>query len=93
MLRNDYLNLRHIWGDATCGNDFVADTPTQTGSNGGSPTYPLYNTCGGVQRSVMFMNYMDYVYDSAMYMFSAGQRDRMQAEVAAGGARAGLRNL
>ena len=34
-------------GDATCGNDFVADTPTQTGSNGGSPTYPLYNTCGG----------------------------------------------
>ena len=88
-----YLNLRHIWGDATCGNDFVADTPTQTSSNGGSPTYPLYNTCGGVQRSVMFMNYMDYVYDSAMYMFSAGQRDRMQAVVAAGGARAGLRNL
>lgn len=88
-----YLNLRHIWGDATCGNDFVADTPTQTGSNGGSPSYPLYNTCGGVQRSVMFMNYMDYVYDSAMYMFSAGQRDRMQAVVAAGGVRAGLRNL
>jgi len=88
-----YLNLRHIWGDATCGNDFVADTPTQTGSNSGSPTYPLYNTCGGVQRSVMFMNYMDYVDDSAMYMFSAGQRDRMQAVVAAGGARAGLRNL
>ena len=88
-----YLNLRHIWGDATCGNDFVADTPTQTGSNGGSPTYPLYNTCGGVQRSVMFMNYMDYVYDSAMFMFSAGQRDRMQAIVAAGGVRAGLRNL
>lgn len=88
-----YLNLRHIWGDATCGNDFVADTPTQTSSNGGSPTYPLYNTCGGVQRSVMFMNYMDYVYDSAMFMFSAGQRDRMQAIVAAGGVRSGLRNL
>jgi len=28
-----YLNLRHIWGDATCGNDLVADTPTQTGAN------------------------------------------------------------
>ena len=88
-----YLNLRHIWGDATCGNDFVTDTPTQTGANYGKPTYPLYNTCGGVQRSVMFMNYMDYVDDAAMYMFSAGQRDRMQAVVAAGGARAGLRNL
>ena len=88
-----YLNLRHIWGDATCGNDFVTDTPTQTGANYGKPTYPLYNTCGGVQRSVMFMNYMDYVDDAAMYMFSAGQKDRMQAVVAAGGARAGLRNL
>ena len=41
----------------------------------------------------MFMNYMDYVNDAAMYMSSAGQRDRMQAVVAAGGARAGLRNL
>lgn len=88
-----YLNLRHIWGDATCGSDLVTDTPTQTGANYGKPTYPLYNTCGGVKRSVMFMNYMDYVDDSAMYMFSAGQRDRMQAVVAAGGARAGLRNL
>jgi len=86
-----YLNLRHIWGDATCGNDFVSDTPTQTTSNGGSPSYPLYNTCNGVQRSVMFMNYMDYVNDSAMYMFSAGQKTRMQAIVASTGPRSGLR--
>lgn len=88
-----YLNLRHIWGDATCGSDLVADTPTQTGANYGKPTYPLMKTCGGVSRSVMFMNYMDYVDDAAMFMFSAGQKDRMQAVVAAGGARAGLRNL
>lgn len=86
-----YLNLRHIWGDATCGNDFVADTPTQTGSNGGSPTYPLYNTCGGVKRSVMFMNYMDYVDDAAMYMFSSGQKARMMAVTSTSGPRAGLR--
>lgn len=86
-----YLNLRHIWGDATCGNDFVADTPTQTGANYGKPTYPLYNTCGGVNRSVMFMNYMDYVDDAAMFMFSGGQRDRAQAIVTSTGARAGLR--
>ena len=86
-----YLNLRHIWGDATCGSDLVADTPTQTGANYGKPTYPLYNTCGGVSRSVMFMNYMDYVDDAAMFMFSAGQRDRIQATVASAGPRAGLR--
>ena len=86
-----YLNLRHIWGDANCGSDLVADTPTQTGANYGKPTYPLMNTCGGVSRSVMFMNYMDYVDDAAMFMFSAGQKDRIQATVASAGPRAGLR--
>ena len=86
-----YLNLRHIWGDANCGNDQVADTPTQTTANYGKPTYPLYNTCTGVQRSVMFMNYMDYVDDAAMFMFSAGQKARVQSVVASTGARAGLR--
>lgn len=88
-----YLNLRHIWGDANCGSDLVADTPTQTGANYGKPTYPLMNTCGGVSRSVMFMNYMDYVDDAAMFMFSSGQKDRMQAVLTATGARKGLRNL
>ena len=86
-----YLNLRHIWGDANCGSDLVADTPTQTGANYGKPTYPLMNTCGGVSRSVMFMNYMDYVDDAAMFMFSAGQRDRMQAILSSTGSRSGLR--
>lgn len=88
-----YLNLRHIWGDANCGSDLVADTPTQTTANYGKPTYPLMNTCGGVSRSVMFMNYMDYVDDAAMFMFSAGQKDRMQAVLTSTGARKGLRNL
>ena len=88
-----YLNLRHIWGDANCGSELVADTPTQTTANYGKPTYPLMNTCGGISRSVMFMNYMDYVDDAAMFMFSAGQKDRMQAVLTSTGARKGLRNL
>lgn len=86
-----YLNLRHIWGDARCGNDLVADTPTQTKENYGKPIYPLYNKCSGTNRSVMFMNYMDYVDDAAMFMFSAGQKTRIQASVANNGPRAGLR--
>lgn len=86
-----YLNLRHIWGDGNCATDYVADTPTQTGANSGKPSYPRYNTCGGVSRSIQFMNYMDYVDDAAMYMFSAGQRNRMQAIVTSTGARKGLR--
>ena len=88
-----YLNLRHIWGDAACGNDFVDDTPAQPDKNFGKPTYPLYGTCGGVKRSVMFMNYMDYVDDAAMFMFSTGQKTRVQATVATAGPRAGLRVL
>ncbi len=34
---------------------------------------------------------MDYVDDGAMFMFSAGQKTRMQSVVATTGARAGLR--
>lgn len=86
-----YLGLRHIWGDTTCGDDLIADTPTQTTANTGNPTYPLYNTCYGVKRSVMFMNYMDYSDDKSLYMFTAGQRTKMQSVTAASGARSGLR--
>lgn len=46
-----WLGLRHIWGDANCGNDFCGDTPTQQTSNGGCPAYPQV-TCGnGPRRS------------------------------------------
>lgn len=84
-----WLNLRHIWGDATCGSDLVNDTPLHNTSNGGCPTYPHYSTCQG-QPIEMTMNYMDYTYDACMYMFTIGQRDRMQAVLASGGARFSL---
>ncbi len=84
-----WLNLRHIWGDATCGNDFVSDTPVHNASNSGCPTYPHYSTCSGTPVE-MTMNYMDYTYDACMYMFTAGQGARMQAVLASGGARASL---
>jgi len=84
-----WLNLRHIWGDATCGNDFVNDTPTQQTSNGGCPTFPKV-TCGN--QGDMSMNYMDYTFDACMYMFTNGQSTRMNALFASGGARASLLN-
>lgn len=86
-----YLNLRHIWGDGTCATDYVDDTPTQADKNFGKPTYPQIDICGGVSRSVMFMNYMDYVDDAAMFMFSAGQKSRIQAVTNASGLRSSLR--
>ena len=86
-----WLNLRHIWGDADCGSDLVSDTPTQKTSNYGCPTHP-YNVggCSGNTTGEMFMNYMDYVDDACMYMFSAGQKSRMQALFVSNGARVGL---
>jgi len=81
-----WANLRHIWGDATCGNDQVGDTPLHNTANYGVPTYPHYSTCSGTPIE-MSMNYMDYTDDRGMYMFSAGQKTRMQAIFAVGGPR------
>ena len=81
------MNLRHIWGDASCGNDLVWDTPQHNTSNGGCPSYPHRSTCAGTPVE-MTMNYMDYTYDRCMYMFTNGQRDRIKAVFATGGPRA-----
>ncbi|MCL9804339.1 zinc metalloprotease [Flavobacterium amniphilum] len=81
-----WMNLRHIWGDATCGSDLVADTPVHNTANYGKPAYPHYSTCTGTPVE-MTMNYMDYTDDDAMYMFSAGQKSRVDAIFVSGGAR------
>ncbi len=84
-----WLNLRHIWGDATCGNDLVDDTPVASTSNYGCPSYPHQSTCGAAHAE-MTMNYMDYTDDACMYMFTHGQQTRINAVFAAGGARASM---
>ena len=82
-----YLNLRHIWGDGRCRqDDFVADTPSSDGPNYGCPSFPTTNC----KTADMTMNYMDYTNDACMYMFTDGQRNRMRALFASGGARASL---
>ena len=76
-----WLNLRHIWGDdgtGCSGSDFVADTPNQGGPNYGTPTFPS-SSCSNGPNGDLFMNYMDYTDDAAMFMFTGGQVDRMQA--------------
>ncbi|MBK7888191.1 MAG: T9SS type A sorting domain-containing protein [Bacteroidetes bacterium] len=75
-----WLNLRHIWGDATCGNDQVTDTPTQQTANYGCPSFPKV-TCSNGPNGDMFMNYMDYTDDACMVMFSNGQKTRMLASL------------
>jgi hypothetical protein len=75
-----WFNLRHIWGDAHCGNDFVSDTPLHDGSNGGCPAQGTRSKCSGKPLE-QWMNYMDYTDDRCMYMFSAGQKTRMDAAI------------
>lgn len=84
-----WLNLRHIWGDASCGSDLVNDTPTQQTSNYSCPSYP-HKTCSNTTSGDMFMNYMDYTDDACMNMFSSGQKTRMQSLFTSTGARYGL---
>jgi hypothetical protein len=75
-----YLNLRHIWGDTEdcSGTDFVADTPNAAGPNYGTPAFPSVS-CSNGPNGDMFVNYMDYVDDAAMFMFTAQQVMRMRA--------------
>jgi hypothetical protein len=78
-----YLDLRHIWGDRNdcTGNDFVTDTPPAQAANTGRPRFP-HITCRNGPNGDMFMNYMDYVDDAAMFMFTEGQVARMNAALA-----------
>jgi len=73
-----WFNLEHIWGDEENGggcfdSDYVDDTPNQNDADYDCPVHPLYS-CETVN---MFMNYMDYVNDDCMIMFSNGQSARM----------------
>jgi hypothetical protein len=75
-----WLNLRHIWGDTLdcSGGDRVPDTPNCEGPNFGKPKFPKVS-CSNAPNGDMFVNYMDYTDDAAMFMFTAGQVTRMNA--------------
>ena len=72
-----YFFLFHVWGDGCEQDDDVADTPNSEGPNWGCPGINK-SSCGSLD---LHMNYMDYVNDECMYMFSAGQSTRMEAWV------------
>ncbi|MBS1645552.1 MAG: zinc-dependent metalloprotease [Bacteroidetes bacterium] len=88
-----YFELSHTWGDdgglcPTNGgqDDDIADTPPEAGSQFGSPSYPVYDACtkSTSGTSIMFMNFMDYVDDGSMQMFTKDQVSRMQAFIQPG---------
>jgi hypothetical protein len=81
-----WLNLIHIWGDAACGDDAVADTPPQGAATRGNPS-GMIMSCGNGPYGNMYMNYMDFTDDIGMHMFTNGQRDRMRTLFNGGGFR------
>nr|WP_276611057.1 M43 family zinc metalloprotease [Kineococcus siccus] len=79
-----YLDLFHLWGElqASCEDtDEVDDTPNQRGPHRGRPEFPQVS-CDNGPAGDLFMDYMDYVDDAAMVMFTAGQVTRMRAALA-----------
>ncbi|HTN06132.1 M43 family zinc metalloprotease [Agriterribacter sp.] len=78
-----FFNLSHIWGANQCvsscsDSDFVDDTPNQDTCHYKTPVFPQKDACTSNEPGVMFMNFMDYVDDAAMCLFTTGQTDRME---------------
>ena len=100
-----YFGLRHVWGDGNCLTDYCNDIPQSFQANyvkisGGSSStlaaYP-YNagSCpsGSYNNSTdgeMFMNFMDYSDDAAMWMFTTDQVTRMVTALTQSPDRSGL---
>ena len=84
-----WLGLRHTWGDATCGDDGVKDTPPAREPNHGVffSDFPYHVGNIGIGAGClgdsmnwageMFMNYMDYGPDSEKTMFTLDQNTIM----------------
>jgi Secretion system C-terminal sorting domain/Pregnancy-associated plasma protein-A len=73
-----WLGLFHTWGDRECGDDLIADTPMQKRSHIGDVTTPQYSDCTGLIQLDMTMNFMEYVNDASMWLFTEGQNKRMR---------------
>jgi len=69
-----WLGLKHIWGDANCGDDNCTDTPTQQQATYACPT-GVQTSCGSAD---MYENYMDYTNDACMNVFTVDQKNRMR---------------
>ena len=82
-----WLGLKHLWGDALCGDDMISDTPPQKSYNNGCPSFPHTSTCSINANGDMFMNFMDFTDDGCMSMFTNGQANKMRSMFALGKAR------
>ena len=74
-----YLFLEHPWGAGGCGStDFVGDTPVTNSPQFGCPAGQTIVQC---TDPILWPTYMEYCDDACLFMFSAGQVDRMETYV------------
>lgn len=89
-LVGSYLGLHELWNEnQPCADDYVHDTPIHNAPNYGNPGYPHISMCSG-QVVEMTMNFMDNTDDYAQYMFTLGQKIRMQGVFAKDAPREGI---
>ncbi len=86
-----FFDLDHIWGPNNCdGNqsctddDGIGDTPRQFDCTFGAPAADsiITDICTATAPGVMWMNYMDYVDDRAMVLYTPQQHAKMEASLA-----------
>ena len=91
-----YFGLRHVWGDGDCLTDYCNDTPPAAANYVPWPTTYPYDagTCTGTPNNTpdgdMFMDFMDYSDDAAMWMFTNDQVLRFQTALTNSPWRSGL---
>lgn len=71
-----FLGLRHIWGDANCGNDYCDDTPTAHKEN--YQCNASIPSCTDPNVFEMVQNYMDYTNDECMNIYTNDQKTRIR---------------
>ncbi|MDF2191800.1 M43 family zinc metalloprotease [Paraflavitalea sp. CAU 1676] len=84
-----WLGLRHIWGDALCGDDQVDDTPPQRSPSRSCPKGVVIS-CGSGPYGDMYNNFMDFTDDACLNLFTTGQRNKMRELFLPGGVRYSL---
>ncbi len=84
-----YFGLDHPWGtdssacNSAANSDGVADTPATNNPYFGCPTFPdNTNACTTTTNGSLFMDYMDYVDDACMALFTVGQKAIIQNTLA-----------